>query len=61
MADWNCHRLRKNVKSCLPAGIPNDLYDMPEFYGKLKFILILIHTIMQDIQIICLMLIQKFG
>ena len=30
---WNTHKLRHNRQSCLPSGIPNDLFDMPEFYG----------------------------
>ena len=35
--EWNTHSLRANSKTLLPSGIPNDLYDMPETYGKLMF------------------------
>ena len=35
--DWNSHRLRRNTKSLLPSGIPNDLFDMPGAYGKPYF------------------------
>ena len=33
--EWNTHSLRANSKTLLPSGIPNDLNDMPETYGKL--------------------------
>ena len=25
--EWNCHKIRKNHKTVLPFGIPNDLFD----------------------------------
>ncbi len=31
---WNTHRIRKNKLTLTPSGIPNDLYDMPELFGK---------------------------
>ncbi len=33
---WNNHRIRSNNRSALPSGIPNDLYEMPNLYGKAK-------------------------
>ena len=30
---WNSHTLRKNQVACCPQAIPNDLYDMPQYYG----------------------------
>jgi hypothetical protein len=30
---WNSHRIRPSRNSDSPAGYPDDMYDMPEFYG----------------------------
>ena len=32
--EWNAHSIRSNSKTLLPSGIPNDMYDMPQTYGK---------------------------
>ena len=34
--DWNTHGLRKNTKSHLPSGIPNNLFSTPEAFVKLS-------------------------
>jgi len=33
--DWNNHCIRKNRFSEGPFGRPNDIYSMPQTYGKL--------------------------
>ena len=33
MAYWNSHCIRSSRGDCL-GGIPNDLFDMPAYYGK---------------------------
>ena len=30
---WNTHRIRESRHDCV-SGIPDDLFDMPEYYGK---------------------------
>lgn len=30
---WNSHRVRRNSASDLPAGVPNFLYSMPQYYN----------------------------
>ena len=35
MEDWNSHTMRYNRLADCPTGVsPNDLYDMPEHFGK---------------------------
>lgn len=31
---WNSHRVRRNLASDLPAGVPNFLYSMPQYYSN---------------------------
>ena len=30
---WNSHRIRKQKDTCLPDGVPNNIYQLPEEYG----------------------------
>ena len=32
---WNTHRIRYNSKADCPGGIPEDLFNMPLYVGKL--------------------------
>ena len=34
VSDWNAHPIRRNRHSSSPHGRPDDIYDMPELYGK---------------------------
>ena len=31
---WNIHRIRQNRKAGCPAGVPNDLYELPQLEGN---------------------------
>ena len=33
---WNTHKIRKSSRDTID-GIPNDLYEMPSYYGKCEF------------------------
>ena len=34
VAYWNSHKIRSSRQGDCLGGIPNDLFDMPVFYGK---------------------------
>ena len=34
MQDWNSHKIRANEKSTVRSGIPIDMYEMPQIFGK---------------------------
>ena len=37
MAHWNSHVMRASRNGECLGGIPNDLYDMPSYYGMLFY------------------------
>ena len=41
VAYWNSHRIRYNRSIECPSGIPEDMFDMPEEFGKRNIILLL--------------------
>ena len=37
---WNSHRIRSNKLAACPAGRPDDLYEIPECFGKSVHIIV---------------------
>ena len=39
---WNSHRIRPSTYAVSPGGIPDDLFEMPEYYGIIYFIIVIL-------------------
>ena len=42
VVDWNTHIMRANRLTGSPSAIPNDLYEMPGYYGIIIVIYLII-------------------
>ena len=39
---WNSHHIRPSTYAISPGGVPEDLFDMPDYYGIYAHIIIII-------------------
>ena len=45
---WNSHSIRSNKLAACPAGRPDDLYEMPELFGNLMCVCVIVsHTVIE--------------